>query len=90
MGTKSIAKKGLGHQERLISAPTPVTAATMQEIVPNTRSGRALWAVTNPMMLKILRMLFQQLSGRIRDKYERPEQVSSSGSLSPACHLLCR
>jgi hypothetical protein len=35
-------------------------------------------------------VLFHQLSGLMRDKYDRPEQVSSSGSLSPACHLLCR
>ena len=67
-----------------------ITAATMLEIVANTRSGRALWAVTRPMTPAIRRMLFHQLSGLMRDKYERPEHVSSSGSLSPACHLLCR
>jgi hypothetical protein len=59
-----------------------ITAATMQEIVPNTRSGRALWAVKTPMMPAILRMRSHQLSGQIRDKYDRPQQVSSSGSLS--------
>ena len=70
-----------------------ITAASMLEIVANTRSGRALWAVTSPMIPAIRRMLIHQLSGLMRDKrdkYERPEHVSSSGSLSPACHLLCR
>jgi len=67
-----------------------IPAATMEEIVANTRSGRALWAVTSPTIPAMRRMLFHQLSGLMRDKYERPEQVSSSGSFSPACHLLCR
>ena len=40
-----------------------MTAATMLEIVANTRSGRALRAVTRPMISAIRRMLFHQLSG---------------------------
>ena len=67
-----------------------MTAAIMLEIVANTRSGRALRAVARPMISAIRRMLFHQLSGPRRDKYERPEHVSSSGSLSPASHLPCR
>ena len=67
-----------------------MTAAIMLEMDANTRSGRALQAVTRPMISAIRPMLFHQLSGLMRDKYERPEHVSSSGSLSPACHLLCR
>ena len=56
-----------------------------------TRIGRALRAVTRPMMSTIRRMFLHQLSsGLRRHKCERPEHVSSSGSLSPACHLPCR
>ena len=67
-----------------------MTAAIMLEIDAKTRSGRALQAVTRPMISAIRRMLFHQPSGPRCDKYERPKHVSSSGSLSPACHLPCR
>ena len=67
-----------------------MTAATMLAIVAKTRSGRALRAVTHPTIYAIGRMLFHQLSGPRPRKYESPEQVSSSGSLSPNSHLPCR
>jgi len=40
------------------------------------------------MIPTIRRMLFHQLSGPRPRKYESAEHVGSSGSLSPACHLL--
>ena len=43
-----------------LSART-MTAAIMLEIDANTRSGRALRAVTRPMISAIRRMLFHQL-----------------------------
>jgi hypothetical protein len=47
----------------------------MLEIVANTRSGRALWAVTSPMIPAIRRMPFHQLSGLVRDKLRRLVEI---------------